>query len=84
MGGKTKKLEANSYCVKYDNEKFFVGLARKNKDKEVVDVKGYMYCNEEDIKALFRSILFQMIKFEKETNRDLIKELLDEIKEGVE
>lgn len=78
-----KKLEANSYCIEYDENQFFVGLADKS-EKDEVDIKGYMYCDEEDFKDFFKSILAQIAKFDKANDRNFIRELFDDLGEGVE
>ena len=77
------KLEANSYCIEYDNGQFFIGLAEKNNEDEV-DLKGYMYCDDEDFKDFFKRILSQIGKFDEANDRNFIKELFDDVKEGVE
>lgn len=83
MSKNFEKLEANSYCIEYDKDKFFVGLADKN-EKDEVDIKGYMYCDEEDFKSFFRSILVQIAEFDKVNDRNFIRELFDDVGEGVE
>lgn len=77
------KLEANSYCIEYDNGQFFIGLAEKSA-KEEVDIKGYMYCDEEDFKSFFKTILTQIVKFDEVNDRNFIKELYEDVKEEVE
>lgn len=83
MSNDYNKLEANSYCIEYDNGQFFIGLAEKS-TKEEVDLKGYMYCDDEDFKAFFKSILTQIAKFDEDNDRNFIKELFDDVNEGVE
>lgn len=83
MSKNNDKLEANSYCIEYDNGQFFIGLAEKNTEEEV-DIKGYMYCDDEDFKAFFKSILAQIVKFDEVNDRNFIKELFNDMNEGVE
>ena len=78
-----ENLEANIQCIEYDEGQFFIGLAEKS-TKEEVEIKGYMYCDEEDFKSFFRTILTQIAKFDEVNDRNFIKELFEDIKEGVE
>jgi DNA-directed RNA polymerase subunit RPC12/RpoP len=66
----TQKWKCN-YCFSEFNE-------------DEVDLKGYMYCDDEDFKDFFKRILSQIGKFDEANDRNFIKELFDDVKEGVE
>ena len=77
---KQKNIMADSYCIEYisDEEEFFIALAKENKAKKDFEVKAIMPLDIENFKSYVNEILKAIAEFQKETNRNLIQEMIDD------
>lgn len=76
---KQKNIMADSYCIEYvsDEDEFLIALAKKNENK--FDIKAAMTLDVENFKSYFSEVLNAVECFQKNTNRNLIQEIVDDM-----
>ena len=73
-----KRYESNSFCVKYENDNFFIGLANTSDDDDDIDLKAYMVCDKEDFEKFFASVLMAIVDHDRATGASFIKDFFKE------